>query len=69
MLPGFLDLVFWGHEHKCEIKPIRQGHQGFFITQPGSTIATALTEGEAVPKSVVVGIITLSLICGIIQYL
>lgn len=52
MLPSFLDLVLWGHEHKCEIAPVRSEHGNFFITQPGSTIATSLSDGEAAPKCV-----------------
>ena len=50
MLPSFLDLVLWGHEHKCEIHPTRSESGDFFITQPGSTIATSLSDGEAVQK-------------------
>lgn len=49
-LPGFLDLVVWGHEHRCEVDIVHNPQQNYFITQPGSTIATSLSEGEAEPK-------------------
>lgn len=49
-LPEFLNLVMWGHEHKCEIDPVPVGDGSTFITQPGSSVATSLSEGEAVPK-------------------
>ncbi|KAI9030146.1 Metallo-dependent phosphatase-like protein [Phycomyces nitens] len=46
----FLDLVFWGHEHECRIRP--EHCPSFEITQPGSSVATSLSKGEAVQKSV-----------------
>lgn len=49
-LDDFLDLVFWGHEHECRIKPEWNAIQGFHVTQPGSSIATSLSEGETAPK-------------------
>ena len=51
-LHDFLDLVFWGHEHECKIEPSWNGQQNFYITQPGSTIATSLSEGETRQKHV-----------------
>ncbi|CAO3639963.1 unnamed protein product [Mucor hiemalis] len=54
-LDGFLDLVFWGHEHECRIHP--EQYQNFSITQPGSSVATSLTLGESEPKHV--GILTI----------
>ncbi|CAG0891948.1 unnamed protein product [Cyprideis torosa] len=56
--PSFLDdrfnLILWGHEHECistmEVVPGKD----FFILQPGSSVATSLCEGEAVPKHVFV---------------
>ncbi|KAI7896607.1 Metallo-dependent phosphatase-like protein [Mucor mucedo] len=54
-LDGFLDLVFWGHEHECRIYP--EQYENFCITQPGSSVATSLSEGEAKPKHV--GILTI----------
>lgn len=51
VLDDFLDLVVWGHEHECLIEPQEAaGGRGFFVTQPGSTVATSLSEGEAKPK-------------------
>lgn len=52
VLPDFLDLVIWGHEHECLIEPRRNEHKGFMVIQPGSSVATSLTEGEAVTKHV-----------------
>ncbi|KAK7865582.1 hypothetical protein R5R35_010113 [Gryllus longicercus] len=52
MLPTFLDLVMWGHEHECLIHADWNSTQDFRITQPGSPVATSLCEGEAAPKHV-----------------
>ncbi|KAL1116443.1 hypothetical protein AAG570_004917, partial [Ranatra chinensis] len=52
MIPDFIDLVMWGHEHECRIEPEWNDERGFFVTQPGSPVATSLCEGEAVPKHV-----------------
>ncbi|KAI8377689.1 Metallo-dependent phosphatase-like protein [Radiomyces spectabilis] len=49
-LDGFLDLVIWGHEHECRINP--EASEACDITQPGSSVATSLSEGEAVPKHI-----------------
>ena len=51
LLPDFVDLVFWGHEHECRLEP-EDCHDKFRITQPGSSVATSLCPGEAVPKHV-----------------
>ncbi|KAG5445240.1 meiotic recombination, variant 2 [Clonorchis sinensis] len=51
-LPNFLDLVIWGHEHECRIEPEWNSSQNFFVTQPGSSVATTLSEGEAREKAV-----------------
>ncbi|KAI9744852.1 MAG: meiotic recombination [Claussenomyces sp. TS43310] len=53
-LPEFLDLVVWGHEHECLIDPRFNPETGFHIMQPGSSVATALAPGEAVPKHVAI---------------
>ncbi|XP_059059515.1 double-strand break repair protein MRE11 [Achroia grisella] len=53
VLPSFLDLVVWGHEHDCqlyEIKENKTDNEKFFVVQPGSTVATSLASGEALPK-------------------
>uniref|UniRef100_A0A2Z5U614 Double-strand break repair protein n=1 Tax=Reticulitermes speratus TaxID=60591 RepID=A0A2Z5U614_9NEOP len=54
MLPDFLDLVVWGHEHECRIIPEQNGRHHFFVCQPGSSVATSLCEGEAVMKHVAI---------------
>ncbi|CAD6266036.1 unnamed protein product [Miscanthus lutarioriparius] len=52
LLPRFVDLVIWGHEHECLIDPQEVPGMGFHITQPGSSIATSLINAEAKPKHV-----------------
>lgn len=52
ILPEFLDLVMWGHEHDCRIEPEENPTKNFFVTQPGSSVATSLAEGEAIDKHV-----------------
>lgn len=52
MLPDFLDLVLWGHEHECVIDPVESTTGNFHVTQPGSSVATSLVEGEARKKHV-----------------
>ncbi|KAF1793161.1 Metallo-dependent phosphatase-like [Phytophthora cactorum] len=47
VIPDFIDLVVWGTNTKS-----LKGD--FFITQPGSSVATSLVEGEAKPKQVAV---------------
>ncbi|PIK46426.1 putative double-strand break repair protein MRE11A [Apostichopus japonicus] len=51
-LNEFIDLVVWGHEHECLVDPVWNPTQNFFISQPGSSIATSLSHGEAVKKHV-----------------
>uniref|UniRef100_UPI00358E631F double-strand break repair protein MRE11 isoform X3 n=1 Tax=Myxine glutinosa TaxID=7769 RepID=UPI00358E631F len=51
-LSEFLDLVVWGHEHESRLEPERNQQQLFYVTQPGSTIATSLSPGEAGKKCV-----------------
>ncbi|TMS07515.1 Double-strand break repair protein MRE11 [Larimichthys crocea] len=50
-LDDFLDLVVWGHEHECLITPTRNEQQLFYVTQPGSSVATSLSPGEATKKA------------------
>uniref|UniRef100_K3YKW0 Double-strand break repair protein n=1 Tax=Setaria italica TaxID=4555 RepID=K3YKW0_SETIT len=52
LLPRFLDLVIWGHEHECLIDPQEVPGMVFHVTQPGSSIATSLINAEAKPKHV-----------------
>ena len=53
-LPEFLDLVVWGHEHECLIDPRYNPEMTFRVMQPGSSVATSLMPGEAVPKHVAI---------------
>ena len=51
-LDNFLDLIIWGHEHECIIDPknAEDPELSFYISQPGSSVATSLSEGESKPK-------------------
>ncbi|XP_047251913.1 double-strand break repair protein MRE11 isoform X3 [Capsicum annuum] len=51
-LPRFLDFIVWGHEHECLVDPQEVPGMGFHITQPGSSVATSLIEGESKQKHV-----------------
>lgn len=51
-LPDFMHLVVWGHEHECLIEPTTNPDQGFKVIQPGSSVATSLSEGESALKHV-----------------
>ncbi|KAJ2696119.1 meiotic recombination [Coemansia sp. IMI 209128] len=53
-LSEFLDFVIWGHEHQCLVDPQYNHQRAFYVSQPGSSIATALSQGEATPKHVAV---------------
>lgn len=52
ILPEFINLFLWGHEHDCRIVPEANDTHGFFVTQPGSSVATSLCEGEALDKHI-----------------
>ena len=52
MIPEWMDLVVWGHEHECLIDFFESVVGTFRITQPGSSVATSLVAGEAVRKKV-----------------
>lgn len=59
LLPKNMNLVLWGHEHDCRIEPEEYsvvGTDGIlksrYVTQPGSSVATSLCEGEAIEKKV-----------------
>jgi double-strand break repair protein MRE11 len=45
-----LTLCAQGHEHECLIDPEESLSGEFFVSQPGSSIATSLCQGEAVDK-------------------
>lgn len=51
-LDDFIDLVIWGHEHECKIAPTKNEQQMFYVSQPGSSVVTSLSPGEAVKKHV-----------------
>jgi len=51
-LPNFIDLVIWGHEHESRIRPEFNDLQSFYVTQPGSSVATSLSESEIATKHV-----------------
>ncbi|TPX61200.1 hypothetical protein PhCBS80983_g01238 [Powellomyces hirtus] len=53
-LDDFLNLILWGHEHECLVDPVHNSVQDFHITQPGSSVATSLCEGESVPKHIAI---------------
>lgn len=50
ILPSFMDLIIWGHEHDCRIVPEQNELKNFFVSQPGSTTPTSLSEGESLDK-------------------
>uniref|UniRef100_A0A914XZP4 Mre11 DNA-binding domain-containing protein n=1 Tax=Panagrolaimus superbus TaxID=310955 RepID=A0A914XZP4_9BILA len=58
VLPSQMNLIIWGHEHKCEIEPqffpkgTGNEKDGFFIIQPGSTVATSICADETSAKHV-----------------
>lgn len=51
-LPDTLDFILWGHEHDCRVEPEPVSGKRFFISQPGSSVATSLSEGEAIDKHI-----------------
>lgn len=53
-LDDFIDLVIWGHEHECLIDPMYNPQQQFHVSQPGSSVATSLCEGESKDKHVAI---------------
>lgn len=52
MIPEWIDLVVWGHEHECLIEFFESVVGTFRITQPGSSVATSLVAGEAARKKI-----------------
>ncbi|KAF8960916.1 Metallo-dependent phosphatase-like protein [Flammula alnicola] len=52
MFDDSVDLVVWGHEHDCRIIPEPVAGKNYYITQPGSSVATSLADGEAMEKHV-----------------
>lgn len=58
VLPDWMDLVVWGHEHDCQIEPLLNPETGFHVMQPGSSVATSLIAGESDTKHVAIVSIT-----------
>ncbi|KAN0063985.1 meiotic recombination [Thecaphora frezii] len=54
MFDDSVHLVVWGHEHEQLIQPQPVAEKRYHITQPGSSIATSLSPGEAVEKCVAI---------------
>lgn len=54
MFDDSIHLVLWGHEHEQLIEPQAVGNKRYRITQPGSSVATSLSEGEAKEKQVAI---------------
>ena len=50
MFDDNIDLVIWGHEHDCRIVPEPVAGKRYYISQPGSSVATSLAEGESLEK-------------------
>ena len=50
MFDDSINLVVWGHEHDCRIVPEPVAGKEYFITQPGSSVATSLADGESLEK-------------------
>lgn len=50
MLPDGFDLVIWGHEHDCFTSLIKSTNPECNIYQPGSSVITSFTDGEALAK-------------------
>lgn len=71
-LDDFIHLVVWGHEHECKIAPFQNEQQGFYVSQPGSSVVTSLSPGEAVKKCVIFSSgsylsLALSLLCIVLK--
>ncbi|CDF35202.1 unnamed protein product [Chondrus crispus] len=49
-LPDWMDCVVWGHENG---RPLECTSSKIYLVQPGSTVATSLSEAQAKPKHVV----------------
>ncbi|XP_055324857.1 double-strand break repair protein MRE11-like [Sitodiplosis mosellana] len=56
-LPSSLDFVLWGGESECRIQPEPINidmHERFYVSQPGSTVVTSMSEGESVEKQIAI---------------
>jgi len=52
MIPDWMDFICWGHEHECDIEVTESVVGTFRISQPGSSVATSLVEGESMRKKI-----------------
>ena len=52
MFDDSVKLVVWGHEHDCRLTPEKVEGKDYYISQPGSSVATSLAPGESIPKYV-----------------
>lgn len=50
MFDDSVKLVIWGHEHDCRLTPEKVEGKEYYISQPGSSVATSLAPGESIPK-------------------
>lgn len=50
MFDDSIHLVVWGHEHEQRLSPEHIAGKRYHISQPGSSVATSLSTGEAVEK-------------------
>ncbi|KAK1933098.1 DNA repair protein (mre11) family protein [Babesia divergens] len=50
VLPDWLDLVIWGHEHECLKVPQQSMNRSFQVLQLGSTVQTSMSAAEMAPK-------------------
>lgn len=44
--------MLWGHEHDCHPEAELNAAKGFHVLQPGSSVATSLSEGESFDKHI-----------------
>lgn len=58
VLPDWMNLVIWGHEHECKITPSKNPETGFDVIQPGSSVATSLIPAESQQKQVAIVSVT-----------
>ncbi|SNX87716.1 related to MRE11 - DNA repair and meiotic recombination protein [Melanopsichium pennsylvanicum] len=54
MFDDSIHLVVWGHEHEQMVQPQAVTEKRYHITQPGSSVATSLSQGETTEKCVAI---------------
>jgi double-strand break repair protein MRE11 len=52
LLPKWLDVVVWGHEHESKTDFEHNADREFDVYQPGSSVATSLCQGEVAEKHI-----------------